>query len=107
MLVVFVVAAVAVVFAVAAVAMGRGGGLDAAERDLVAPALPDGTVSADDLQTVRFAVAFRGYRMDQVDEVLDRLGEELAARDARITELAGLAGLAATRPEPAGGGPAE
>jgi DivIVA domain-containing protein len=86
-LIVFVVVAVIVVFAVAAVAVGRGGGLEPAEADLVRPSLPDGPVSADDVESVLFAVGFRGYRMDQVDEVLDRLGGELTRRDARIAEL--------------------
>jgi DivIVA domain-containing protein len=86
-LVVFVVVAVVVVFAVAAVAMGRGGGLEAADLDLVRPSLPDGPMSAEDLDSMHFAVGFRGYRMDQVDAVLDRLGRELTDRDARIAEL--------------------
>ena len=40
-----------------------------------------------DVDRLRFSLGLRGYRMDQVDEVLDRLRDELAARDARITEL--------------------
>ena len=87
MLVVFVVTGVVVVFAVAAVAVGRGGGLDPVESDLLRPSLPSGPISADDLDSVRFAVGFRGYRMDQVDDVLNRLGDELTERDARISEL--------------------
>jgi DivIVA domain-containing protein len=86
-LVVFVVTGVVVVFAVAAAAVGRGGGLDPVESDLIRPSLPDGPISADDLDSVRFAVGFRGYRMDQVDDVLNRLGRELTERDARISEL--------------------
>jgi DivIVA domain-containing protein len=85
--VVFVVTGVVVVFAVAAVAVGRGGGLDPVESDLLRPSLPSGPISADDLDSVRFAVGFRGYRMDQVDDVLNRLGDELTERDARISEL--------------------
>ncbi|HET6685790.1 MAG TPA: DivIVA domain-containing protein [Jiangellaceae bacterium] len=87
MFVVFVVTGVVVVFAVAAVAVGRGGGLDPVESDLLRPSLPSGPISADDLDSVRFAVGFRGYRMDQVDDVLNRLGHELTERDARISEL--------------------
>ena len=87
MLVVFVVIAIVVVFAVAAVAVGRGGGLDPADPDLVRPSLPDGPMSAEDLDSVHFAIGFRGYRMDQVDAVLDRLGRELTDRDARLIEL--------------------
>jgi DivIVA domain-containing protein len=86
-LVVFVVTGVVVVFAVAAVAVGRGGGLDPVDSDLLRPSLPSGPISADDLDSVRFAVGFRGYRMDQVDDVLNRLGDELTERDSRISEL--------------------
>jgi DivIVA domain-containing protein len=85
--VVFVVVGAVVVFVVAAVAVGRGGGLDRAERDLFEPRLPDGPLGPDDLTAVRFAVAFRGYRMDQVDQVLDRVRRELVTRDERIAEL--------------------
>jgi DivIVA domain-containing protein len=40
-----------------------------------------------DLEQVRFDAALRGYRMDQVDGVLDRLAEELARRDDEIAAL--------------------
>jgi DivIVA domain-containing protein len=86
-LIVFVLIAVVVVFVVAALAVGRGGGLEPVTPDLVRPSLPEGPISADDLVAVRFAVVFRGYRMDQVDAVLDRLGHELAERDARVEAL--------------------
>lgn len=43
--------------------------------------------TADDVDRLRFSPAFRGYRMDQVDEVLDCLRDELAGRDERIAEL--------------------
>ncbi len=36
-----------------------------------------------------FGVSFRGYRTDQVDEVLDRLEARVAEHDARIAELRG------------------
>ncbi|HSO04911.1 MAG TPA: DivIVA domain-containing protein, partial [Candidatus Limnocylindrales bacterium] len=44
-------------------------------------------VSPQDLATVRFAVVLRGYRMDEVDRVLDDAREALAGRDARIADL--------------------
>ena len=51
---------------------------------------------------LRLPVAARGYRMADVDDVLDRLGAELAERDARIAELeSALAGAQAA----AGRGP--
>lgn len=41
------------------------------------------------LDRVRFAVAARGYRMDQVDRVLDDLARTLGEQQARIAELEG------------------
>ncbi|MHA7241146.1 DivIVA domain-containing protein [Arthrobacter sp. TMS1-12-1] len=43
--------------------------------------------SAPDVDAVRFGLGLRGYRMDQVDEVLDRLAGALAERDVLIGEL--------------------
>jgi DivIVA domain-containing protein len=59
--------------------------------------LPDAP-SAQDVDAIRFGLGLRGYRMDQVDEVLDRLAAALEERDAVITELrARLGGLVAGR----------
>lgn len=43
--------------------------------------------SADDVDRVRFSLGLRGYRMDQVDEVLERLRDRLAEQDAEIARL--------------------
>jgi DivIVA domain-containing protein len=81
-------AALVVLGAVALVAAGRGDRLADAEPDgPAAAALPAGEVRGADVVALRFPLAFRGYRMDQVDAVLDRLSVELAERDARIAEL--------------------
>lgn len=87
MLIVFAIAGAVVLFAVVAAAVGRGDGLDVAVRDLESPYLPDGPVTPAHVDELDFAVGLRGYRMDQVDQVLDRLGAELAARDHYIAEL--------------------
>ncbi len=50
-------------------------------------ALPEETLHPEDLQELRFDVGLRGYRMDQVDAVLERLGEELQDRDRQLAEL--------------------
>lgn len=76
-----------VVFGITAVAAGQGGTLALTARDPRPLAGHEGPVSASDLDGLRFPVVLRGYRMDAVDSVLDRLGTELAARDARINEL--------------------
>lgn len=49
--------------------------------------LPDGELRPEHVRSLRFSLAFRGYRMDHVDAALERLADELAARDARIAEL--------------------
>jgi DivIVA domain-containing protein len=46
-------------------------------------------VRADDLERVRFGMALRGYRMAEVDELLDRVAVELRERDDRIRRLEG------------------
>lgn len=81
-------------FAAAVVAVREDEVLAPAERDRADLALPAGPVQAADLQRVRFAMTLRGYRMQEVDEVLDRLADELRVRDARLADLeARLAGL--------------
>ena len=78
---------IAVVVAVAMLAVGRFGELPDAPPDRAPLDVPDGPLEPDDVDAVRFAVGLRGYRMDEVDVVLDRLSADLAARDARISEL--------------------
>lgn len=92
------VALVVVVAAVAMAVLGDGSALKDAEPDrLDDPLPPDRPLARSDIDAVRLPVAVRGYRMLDVDEVLDRLGAELAERDARIAELeASLAGARAT-----------
>jgi DivIVA domain-containing protein len=71
---------------VAVVAAGRGGALADVYDDR-----PDSLVPADrplegrDLRRVRFSTALRGYRMSEVDTLLERVASELEARgtDAR------------------------
>ncbi|MEO5982958.1 MAG: DivIVA domain-containing protein [Pedococcus sp.] len=77
----FTVIAVLLIGAVAALVTGRVGYDPMAEATTTqsAPALSDGFAS-DEISAVRFDTALRGYRMDQVDDVLDRL-------QARIAEL--------------------
>ena len=42
---------------------------------------------AGDVEQVRFSLGFRGYRCDQVDEVLDVLASEITELENRISEL--------------------
>ncbi|WP_110946156.1 DivIVA domain-containing protein [Streptomyces avicenniae] len=64
-----------------------GGLVDAVPDRLDDPLPRDRPVAPADVVRVRFPVGARGYRMAEVDDVLDRLAAELAERDARITEL--------------------
>jgi DivIVA domain-containing protein len=61
-------------------AQGRFGAMPPLIDDRPGPDLPeDGDLSADDLRDLRLAVVTRGYSMGQVDELLDRLAEQLDA----------------------------
>ncbi len=77
----------AVVAGVGAVAAGVvRGGLSDAEPSLPELDLPPGALAVGDVDAVRFSLGFRGYRMDEVDDVLDRLAAELADREARLAD---------------------
>jgi DivIVA domain-containing protein len=67
------------------------------------PVLLPGRAGPGDVEQVRFSLGLRGYRMDQVDQVLDELRDQLAARDA---ELAELRVRLAAREQSSDGGPA-
>ena len=101
-----VVVMVLVVGAAALVALGGGGSLPDAERDRLAARLPyDRPLGRTDIDTLRFPMALRGYRMDEVDDVLDRVGAELTHRDVRVAELEAALSAALAAGSPAGGGP--
>jgi DivIVA domain-containing protein len=78
----------AVIGGVAAVAAGKvRGGLPEPTSSLPEVDLPADALGTQDVDAIRFSVGFRGYRMDEVDAVLDRLGLELGAREEEIREL--------------------
>ena len=63
---------------IALVAAGRGAPLSEVYDDRPDATVPaDGPLQAQDLRRVRFSLAFRGYRMSEVDALLDRLAGEL------------------------------
>jgi DivIVA domain-containing protein len=87
-LVVEVVVAVLVVFAVAAIAAGRGGVLFRPARDAPDSGIPDDrALRADDVGRLTFRLALRGYRMDDVDRALARLRSALADLEGENAEL--------------------
>ncbi|WP_299932286.1 DivIVA domain-containing protein [uncultured Nocardioides sp.] len=77
----FAVLVVLAMGGVAMVASGRGGSMPPAYDDRPDLALPaDRPLGAQDLRTVRFPLALRGYRMSDVDVLLARLASELEDR---------------------------
>ncbi len=83
MTILLIVVALVVVTAVAVFAVGDSGRLRADEPDREPADLPDDRgLAAADIDRVRFALGVRGYRMDQVDVVLDQFAAELTRRDA-------------------------
>lgn len=73
--------------AIAVVAAGRGTPMSPAYGDSPDALVPaDGPVTADDLRRVRFPLAFRGYRMAEVDALLERLAEEREAVEREAVE---------------------
>ena len=97
----FLLAAILVIAVGTMLAVGRLGELPEVEPDRAPLALPDGRpMVREDVDGVRFAVGMRGYRMDEVDDVLDRLAAEVDQRDAKIAELESrLAGRGIPRPD--------
>ncbi|MGW7136034.1 DivIVA domain-containing protein [Streptomyces xanthophaeus] len=108
-MIVFFFLMIALVVVVAAVTLAViGGGSEAvlpeAEPDRVADGLPESRpVVRADIDALRLPVAPRGYRMAEVDDVLERLAAELAERDARIAQLTAVA----VGPAPVDAGPAD
>lgn len=74
----------AIVFGAVAFALGRADGMRPAPPDTGEVGVPDGQVTADAIERTRFGLSFRGYRMGEVDAVLDRLRDEIARRDAEL-----------------------
>jgi len=69
---------------VALVASGFGSPLARVYDDRPDVTLPaDRELSGDDLRRVRFGMVLRGYRMAEVDALLDRLAGELEAEEER------------------------
>jgi DivIVA domain-containing protein len=86
--VVGVLAVAALLFLAASLLLGRGETQPPAELDRSPVALPeDRAVTADDVRALQLSVAVRGYRMTEVDWLLDQFGLILDERDAEIARL--------------------
>ncbi|WP_346767619.1 DivIVA domain-containing protein [Knoellia koreensis] len=79
----FIVMAVVVVGGFFALLTGRLGydPMAPATTTQSAPVLSD-EIAASEIPTIRFDTALRGYRMDQVDAVLDRLQDRIEELEA-------------------------
>ena len=66
-------------------------------RDVYRQPMPGRPLTAADLDAVRFGVTVRGYSMAQVDDLLDRLRDDLVTLEAELARWrSGSAGAAAT-----------
>ena len=86
---VFAILIVAVMGVIAMLAAGRGEPMSMAyddRPDAVVPA--DRPLAAADLRTVRFPLALRGYRMAEVDALLDRLAREMGGEQGDAEDAA-------------------
>ena len=81
-----VIAVLLVLFAAGVVATRGDVELAEAPPDVADLALPAGPLRADDVRRVRFGVTLRGYRMSEVDALLERLAGQLEERTADRTE---------------------
>ncbi|MFJ3956328.1 DivIVA domain-containing protein [Arthrobacter sp. NPDC090010] len=80
-------------------------GFEEPSARLPAVLLPERPTPAD-VDRLRFSLGLRGYRMDQVDEVLDRLRDQLTLLQSELgqaqADLARLAATAAVQDDDAG-----
>lgn len=91
---------------IAVVASGRGTPLAPAYDDRPDALVPAaGPLRPDDLRRVRFSLALRGYRMDEVDALLARLADQLADQHDGAGGTGGTAAGAVAAAE--GPGPAD
>jgi DivIVA domain-containing protein len=77
-----------VLFLAASFAFGRGEELAPMPADGTPVELPDDRPTrGDDVRRLRLSVVLRGYRMSEVDWVLDQLARQLDGRDREIGRL--------------------
>jgi DivIVA domain-containing protein len=96
----FVAVVVAVVTAAAVLGRVDGSLADSTTTMSHVP-LPDDQLTPADIDELRFDTAMRGYRMSQVDAVIDRLRREIGDLDdelARVRDGAGAATAPAAGP---------
>lgn len=91
-------------FAVAVFVFGRGEQMAPLPARTSPAELPDGAITGQDVRSLRFAMAVRGYRMSDVDWALERMAVELDGLRAQLadrTEAADPADSSEPAPVPA------
>jgi hypothetical protein len=86
--------AVGALYGLAMLYLSRAEQIAPAAADRAPWGLSDEPLHARDVVAVRLPVALRGYRFAETDLLLDRLTEELRARDEEIARLRGIDGSA-------------
>lgn len=76
----------AALFALSVVIFGRGELLPAVSAGQTVTTLPRGSLTGEDLRSVRFAMAPRGYRMSEVDWALEEAAVEIDRLRTRLSE---------------------
>lgn len=86
----FVVLLLGVIGVVAALLAGRiEARLSPATVSRPMVGLPAEDITAEDIHAVRFSLGLRGYRMDEVDEVLDQLATQITELRRRVVDQDG------------------
>jgi DivIVA domain-containing protein len=85
-LVVLILVAI-VLFGVGSVLFGRGERLPPLPRATTATFLPASAVTGADVEALKFSQTLRGYKVGEVDWVLDRLAQELDQLHGQIAAL--------------------
>ncbi|SDG76293.1 DivIVA domain-containing protein [Lentzea fradiae] len=81
------VAVAAVVFLLAALVFGRGEELEPLPPGASPTRLPADGLTEEHVRELKFQQSFRGYKMSEVDWVLQRLATEVGELRARVEEL--------------------
>ena len=101
MILFFVLIVLVLVGLTTAAVLGKiGGFLADATTSRSFSGLPPGRLSTQDVEELHFDQALRGYRMDEVDEVLDALCARVSELESEVAALSGGVG-----PSSATGGP--
>ncbi len=75
-----------IVFAIAVFVFGRSEQMAALPARTSPTELPDNGMTGQDVRSVRFAMALRGYRMSEVDWALERMAAELDSLRAQLAQ---------------------